>query len=612
MAGDINFYGGADYKLEPKDNENFLGFEYRFPASQFGVPTDPRTSNQIKAVSDKLNTGAKTIEVSGVTTEVLDSIPRQHLKEINRLRKLVGVDLTFHGPLVEPTGITRQGWDESQRRQSETQMWNAVQRSHDLDPKGNTVVTFHSSNQLPETELKVYNEVTKKEEIKEFMIVDERSGQFGNIPIRENFLKGKTKPEDELKKRNEEEWINSLQNVNYYAYQGAAAVDRAIDPRYGDVPEKLRNKKAAFSLYKKYLNGEADAEIKNLGEDGKKVENVLREITNGDIYLRDAYSKFQEVFNRAYDTTKSAADKGGERAISDLQKLDEYREEIRPRLKELEQDPSKLDELGEQMVKGVNVLRAIETPKLYRPLKDFAIEKASETFANIAVRSYKEFKDSSPIISIENPPAGIGLSRADEIKKVIVEARKKFAEKAMEEMKMSKSEAEKQAEKLIGATWDVGHINMIRKYGYSKEDVVGETRKIAPYVKHIHLSDNFGLDHTELPMGMGNVPTKQMLGLISEYNKKAKKIVETGGAWFRDFKTTPLLETFEAFGSPVYSMKLAPFWNQTARTSGSYFAGYGNNPDVHHSMYGAGFGNLPVELGGQMSGRNRLSGSPME
>ena len=51
-------------------------------------------------------------------------------------------------------------------------------------------------------------------------------------------------------------------------------------------------------------------------------------------------------------------------------------------------------------------------------------------------------------------------------------------------MKASKI-TKKQAEKLIGVTWDVGHINMIRRLGYGKKDVVKETKKIAPYVKHI-------------------------------------------------------------------------------------------------------------------------------
>ena len=64
-------------------------------------------------------------------------------------------------------------------------------------------------------------------------------------------------------------------------------------------------------------------------------------------------------------------------------------------------------------------------------------------------------------------------------------------------------------------------------------------------------------------------------------------------------------------------MNMAPYWNQTADKSGAgrYFAGYGTNPDIHHTYFGAGFSNLPFELGGQRGGGgegNRMSGRGME
>ena len=224
--------------------------------------------------------------------------------------------------------------------------------------------------------------------------------------------------------------------------------------------------------------------------------------------------------------------------------------------------------------------------------------------------AYKKFKNSAPIISVENPPVGMGLSRADDLRDVVDSSRKKFVEQA-KKSGMSESQAKAQAEKLIGVTWDVGHINMLRGQGYSEKHVIKETEKIAPYVKHIHLSDNFGLEHTELPMGMGNVPTKKMLELIDKYNKQAKNIAETGN-WFEPFKFTPVKQTLSAFGSPLYEGG-GPYWNQVADLSAGYFAGQGAiNPPIHHSLYGSGFSNLPVELGWQMAGRSRVSGAPIE
>jgi len=195
---------------------------------------------------------------------------------------------------------------------------------------------------------------------------------------------------------------------------------------------------------------------------------------------------------------------------------------------------------------------------------------------------------------------------------MIKKSREKFVEKAIDDG-TSKSEAERQAEKLIGATWDVGHINMIRKFGYGKEQLLEETRKIAPFVKHVHLSDNFGLEHTELPMGMGNVPIKEEMEILNKFNKQAKKIVETGG-WFQHFQTNPFRKTLEAFGSPIYSTEMSPRWEQLSGVTSSYLGGLGEiNPPTHHSYFGSGFQNLPVELGGSIGGgRNRLSGTPME
>jgi hypothetical protein len=155
---------------------------------------------------------------------------------------------------------------------------------------------------------------------------------------------------------------------------------------------------------------------------------------------------------------------------------------------------------------------------------------------------------------------------------------------------------------------------MLRKYGYSEEEIVKETEKVAPYVKHVHLSDNFGFEHTELPMGMGNVPLKEMMKKLGEKGVKAKKVIEAA-SWWQHFKTPPFQEVLEAVGSPVYSMKMAPYWNQAAGLQEGYFSGYGQMlPQINYETFGAGFSQLPQELGGQIPGAKggRMSGRPLE
>jgi len=598
------FYEGMDYGLDP---ESGFTVGYHIPASQIGLATDARTANQLKTTSEKISTGASTIEVQGTIPNIAEAIPNQHLEEINRLKKLTGVDLTFHGPLVEPTGIGKDNWDESQRRQAEEQMWIGVERAHKLEPEGNIVVTLHTSNGLPEPRTKVRTEDGKMIS-SSLAVIDERTGKFGVLPKpKEDYLTGRKADVDtELDRLNEENWAKALSNLNL-------DMDRASDVfrvRGVKHPEKVTEEMEGLtSIYK--LSKEDpqtyQKKIAAMGMDGQEAEQQIEAMNYGGIFIRDGYVMLQELFNQAYDSAERDKNK------ETIKKLDNYKDKIAPTLEKYKKDPTNIMQLQGAVREGLQLLGSIEAPQVFRPMEEFAIDKASETFSNLAVRSYDKFGKTSPILSLENPPAGMGLARGEEIRKLVEESRKKFAEKAQVEFGLSAGEAENQAEKLIGVTWDIGHINMLRKYGFKDKDIIGETKKVAPYIKHVHLSDNFGMEHTELPMGMGNVPTKEHMELISEYNAKAKKIIETGD-WYQHFQTTPFTETLAAFGSPVYAVGAAPYWNQQKSVMGGYFSGYGTTlPEQHFSVYGGGWSGLPAELGGQgAGGRSRLSGAPTE
>ncbi|MEM4248302.1 MAG: hypothetical protein QXH80_03460 [Candidatus Nanoarchaeia archaeon] len=600
MAGGNYYYKGANNGLDP-EYYNPTGYE----TSAFSLATDPRTANQLKATIEKLHTGAKAVEVSIVDPKIFEAIPKQHFEELRRLKELAGAELTLHAPLIEPTGVTRQGWDPSHREQAERQMWNAVEKARELDKEGNVIVTFHSSATLPEAETKVIED--GKEKVKEFMIVNEKDGHFERIQFKPSyFLKEEQKiitPEDQIKRLNEESWTNLLHHTDYAATLGSnqiADIQESIEKI--KMPEDQKQK--VLEMFDKYARGEGIEEIKASlpPEQVSEVENLMNRFTHAHINLRNAYSSLQTMFNQAYEASKG----------EDREKLDKFREEISREIKDITKDYSKINNLSEVVKRGIHILHSIETPRIIKPLKEFAIDKASETFANIAFESFTKFGDKSPIISIENPPAGTtGISRADELNKLIDMARDKFVKKAIVEKGLSEEEAKRQAEKLIGVTWDVGHINMLRKLGYKEKEIIEEAKKIAPKVKHVHLSDNFGLEHTELPMGMGNVPSKEILDAISKYNKKVKKTIEVGD-WYQFFQTTPFPEILSHFNSPIYAMKNMPYWTQ-GPIQGAYFAGYGiPGTETHASYFGAGFSNLPVELGGQQSGRSRLSGAPIE
>jgi hypothetical protein len=61
-------------------------------------------------------------------------------------------------------------------------------------------------------------------------------------------------------------------------------------------------------------------------------------------------------------------------------------------------------------------------------------------------------------------------------------------------------------------------------------------------------------------------------------------------------------------------MNMAPYWSQAPGFYSGYFSGFGEMlPQTNYETFGAGFSQLPRELGGQrQTGASRMSGTPME
>jgi hypothetical protein len=496
---DHGIYPGANYELQPsylKANDAqalspFVG--YRLPMGTFGLPTDPRTANQLKAVSDKISTGAKVVEITGIDTNVLDYIPKQHFTEIQRLKKLAGIELTFHGPLVEPTGLNGNAgrWEEQQRVQAERQMINAIDRAHDLDSKGNIVVTFHSSNGLPEPKTVEKDPKTGEEKTTGIFVIDENTGRFGMLPKREEhyLVESDQKTGDYFKQKltdfNQQNWTRALGGVTLETQRARQVIEVA-----SELAEKAAkiNSEVSPTLYTELF-----AEARDNPQEYSKKIDALREINQraaddvnhsiaqlnyAEQFARDAYLGLQEQFDQAYEIAKREG-----KESETFKQLEALRAEISPLLKKYNKDPAQLVKFTEAIEKGVSYLNGIKNPpQVFKPLENFALEKASDTFSNVAFHGYKEYahkkdSNSAPIISIENPPVGMGLSRGEDLKKLVELAQSKFVDRATSELGLSKEEAKSQAEKLIGVTWDVGHINMLRKHGYSDKDILEQTKK---------------------------------------------------------------------------------------------------------------------------------------
>lgn len=580
---------------------------YSTAAGNLGMALDARTANQLGDLNQKLNPGQKFVEIQGISGQTMESIPEQHLDEMRRLAELTGVDMSLHGPLVNASGLEQQGgYTEENRLGAENQIKSAVLRAKKLGTENNknVNVTFHSSANLPS--FTPHRMVDGKRVDDGVFIIDQTTGQITQIRDEDRYLpeQGKFTGEKqafdvkrEIEKRNKDTWLQQLSRINQTSEFGQGALDRA------------RQRSAATGMdFKEILNITPDKRDDKM--DTNTLKKIQGEIDYGHTYIKEAYRGIRDVFDKAWE----AANREGR--TEDVKKLKEFADMATKKIsKDFENDPANINKTRDVVEKGLRTLSSIQsTPQTFTTLNDFAIKKSAETYANVAQEAYKKYGKEAPIISIENPPGGEALSTGEELRTLIQESRSQLTDN-LAKGGMSKGQAKKVAAQMIGATWDVGHINMMRKKGYSEEDVIKQTKAIAPFVKHVHLSDNFGLDHTELPMGMGNVPLKPMIDEIKKQGFKGKEIIEAGN-WWQFFSTNgggnPFLPSLEGLNSPVYAMGGDGSGWATGGVYGGYFSGQGPiSPQMHHQMYGAGFQNMPVELGGEIAGdRGRFAGSP--
>jgi sugar phosphate isomerase/epimerase len=596
-----NVYQGGYSSLDPNKaySNSFTG--YRTNAGSLGLTTDPRTANQIKDASAKLSSGVKQIELALVSSELFDSIPKQQFAEMRELSKLTGVNISVHAPVIDSAGMSQQGFSELNRELAERKITDALIRSHELNPSGNIPVTFHSAEGIAGSEWKTLGDVEGKKprEAKRLIGVDKESGKMIQLELEKKYYpmrydekgeklpvseKGEIyTPEENLKLQNTTVWDNQLSQLFF----NKERADDILQQNYVQIQHLMKDLKSERIT------------INDLTPSQQSVYLKARDAEN---YLDEVRKNTNTIFSKAYEHG-TEEQRRALKAISG-----EFVENVKKQPDAMGMSRATsimLDELKNPTL----------APEMFVSIEKFATKQSAKTFGNAAFNAYSKFKDpnKTPLMVIENPPAGFGLSTGEDLKNLVIESRNQFVEKAKEKG-MNEREAEKIAEKLIGATWDVGHINMLRKQGFKDQDIIRETEKIAPYVKHVHLSDNFGFEHTELPMGMGNVPMKEIMEKLGEKGFEGKKIIEAG-QWWQHFQTNPLKESMEGLGSPMYSVGGGPNWNQSLGFYQNYSSGYGMMlPSNNYQTFGAGFSQLPQELGGEVTraGGGRFSQRGME
>ncbi len=577
----------------------YLGYNARL--SEIGSPTSIRTANQLKEINQRISEGVVPIELQPLSNDVFEQIPKQDLKEAQRLAELTGAKLSLHAPIIDPSGFGERGWSEIQKKEAEERLKSVLERALDLDKKGNVPVVIHASA-APGSEFIMTPEGKKAEKI---VAINQETGELTQstreikyYPLGE---KGVTKqemtPESGIRSINNTKWENTLLET------------------VKELEDVKTIVKRNYPVVKDILKGVAEGRYPPdvLNDTEKKAIIELQKVEG--VYLEDLQLKLNSMFNQAYKYYDNP------KAKKELEKL---AEEYSKRVKEISKKMSKVPALAisdqinavNDFIRNINVVsREYGAPQVFVPIEKFAVEKASDTFANAALHAFeiaKKKKKEAPVLAIENLYQGMAFSQSEDLKKLIETSQEKFAKKLVKKG-YSKDFAEEQARKIIGATLDVGHLNISRKKGFSEEDLREEAKRIAKHVKHIHLTDNFGFTDSHLAPGMGNVPIKEILQELDKAGVKARKIVEAGG-FVMNFERSPLSYTLEALGSSIYADGRGPFWNYNTGLFEGYYGGMGPIlPNINYSTFGAGFSQLPMDLGGSNQGSgSRFSGRPME
>ena len=365
-----NIYQGGYSSLNPEYGELFSG--YRTSAELLGTPTAPpgQQGDLPTQLTKTISTGQKVVELSLLNPEIVDSIPKPHLKETQRIAKLAGVDLRVHGHLIEASGATDRGFDKQQREIAENQIFSALERSHDLDAKGNISVTFHTTNGAPGA---IWKKEKGKEERQIVMpLVDQETGAITVAREEERYypVKGGEKQtynvQEQLNVINETKWGDSLSQVEFER-ESADTILKDIHP-------------IIIGRYLQWRSGEIDQ--KSL--DPKEMVEIKR-IISAEEHIHEGQRTLNSLFDKAY---KYGTDEEKKRLIH---LSENYRRNLGiegdGKVNQNYFNPQVQSNALFELKEGLGLMK----PQLFKPAEEYTIQESTQSFGNAAWKAYKEF-----------------------------------------------------------------------------------------------------------------------------------------------------------------------------------------------------------------------------
>ncbi len=545
-----------------------------------GISTMPM-GNQMEQLKARIFQGASAVELGfsgrgkgsmggqNTTPEMYGKDEREDIRQMADFNK---IKLSTHasyniGPL---SGMTQQGFDNGARENTLREIERAIDFAADT-ARGGAVVVHTGEFQRPLSEMdksKFGNFELHPHEADEaaFYLVDNRTGQIVSgikkdqemmLPIYETDPRTKKWLKDDkgmpIAKFNEEKgefetrpavwediekitkWYNEENNSNLSEAEVFNRISTQVRANY-----QLGFAKTYEERYKQTLEQKKNFDlIKNNLDNGiyeQRYDQILQRNTNQDISKMDNLAKIEEM--------KKIAEAG----LTEISgTLKDYRDSA------VSAKQAAMEEIRKSE-------RAV-------PIEVYAKEKTADTLARAAEFAHKKSETlrdrgqlNSPIyVSPENIfPESYG-AHPQELKQIIIDARRKYVDTYKKDY--GEEGARKLAEDHIKATFDIGHAYTWRKYykdnpnkSFEENDkdfkswLMNQVEDLNKkgYIKHIHVSDNFGYEDEHVTPGQGRVPIKEFIDKM----KQAGVTEITVEPAHQDYRA--MLGAWKEFGAPVY------------------------------------------------------------
>ncbi len=381
---------------------------------------------------------------------------------------------------------------------------------------------------------------------------------------------------------------------------------RYEDMKYTDYEEKLRKdglqgnelrEKATKEFFEAFSDKQmlqVSSEEKRWQGQAEKMKKNLEEIKNRVDSVKDQADINPQMAN--YWAMQYAAEMG----TAPRQGSPEYQDFLNNPMKYLEKGVKEMrreyDYMREAAVSyGKQRKELKEKLDTAETLQEYAIKKSSVNIAKLGMYAFTVEKKKGlkkPVyISPENIFAESYGSHPQELKNLILEARKKMTQDLLDQKKVdNKKEAKKLADNHIKATFDIGHANLWRQYfkGSDKEFKKWLMTEVKDLVKHkvighVHISDNFGYGDEHLAPGQGNTPIKEFIKEIEKAGLKDEIIIEPGAQGEGESIYGVMTEGWAGLAaSPMY--RVGPVSRSWTDIEGSYF-GRTNSTTLMQGQY---------------------------